>query len=154
MEWKQIEDYLVSDTGLVKSLTGPLYALQENSAGYLRVGCGKRRRFVHHLVAKAFCSGYFEGAVVNHKDFNKHNNNCNNLEWVTRSENSKHAYNNNRQPGAFKTLYRTYKTSKGILRNVSVLEARKFLGISKGCFYNYLREGKILCVSNDYPEKE
>ena len=154
MEWKQIDDFLVSDTGIVKSLKGRTYIAQDNTAGYLRVGCGKRRRFVHHLVARAFCVGYFEGAVVNHKDCNKHNNNADNLEWVTRSENSKHAYRNERQPGAFKTLYRTYITSKGILKDVSVTEARKILGISKGCFYNYLNSGKILCVSNDYPEKE
>lgn len=154
MEWKQIENFIVSDTGIVKNLDGHVYTAQDNTAGYLRVSCGKHRRFVHHLVARAFCDGYFEGAVVNHKDCNKHNNSADNLEWVTRSENSKHAHRNGRQPGAFKTLYRTYKTSKGILKDVSVSEARKILGISKGCFYNYLRSGKILCVSNDYPEKE
>lgn len=154
MNWKQIENYLVSDTGIVKNLKGHIYALQDNSAGYLRVGCGSKRRFVHILVAKAFCKGYFEGAVVNHKDCNKHNNNASNLEWVTRSENSKHAYNNDRQPGSFKTLYKNYFTTKWLFKNISIKELIKILNISKSCFYNYIHSGKILCVSNDYPEKE
>jgi hypothetical protein len=42
---------------------------------------------VHRLVAHAFVSGYFEGAVVNHKDENRRNNRADNLEWVTFAEN-------------------------------------------------------------------
>lgn len=43
---------------------------------------------VHRAVAKAFVPGYFEGAQVNHKDENKQNNRWDNLEWVTREENT------------------------------------------------------------------
>lgn len=46
---------------------------------------------IHRLVAEAFCKGYKKGLEVNHIDGNKLNNNANNLEWVTRSENVKHA---------------------------------------------------------------
>jgi len=46
---------------------------------------------VHRLVAEAFCEGFSEGLEVNHIDGNKLNNNADNLEWVTRSENVKHA---------------------------------------------------------------
>lgn len=65
-------------------------------AGYFRLQLSDRVRrktvAVHILVAQAFCEGYFEGAVVNHKDGNKLNNNANNLEWVTVAENNRHAY--------------------------------------------------------------
>jgi hypothetical protein len=54
---------------------------------------GKRRRFgVHHLVARAFVPGYEQGLVVNHIDGVKTNNLPANLEWVTQSRNSQHAW--------------------------------------------------------------
>lgn len=46
---------------------------------------------VHRLLALNWVSGYFEGAVVNHKDGDKQNNTLDNLEWVTRSQNAKHS---------------------------------------------------------------
>ena len=42
---------------------------------------------VHNLVAIAFCEGYKDGLVVNHKDENKRNNFYMNLEWCTQMEN-------------------------------------------------------------------
>lgn len=50
--------------------------------------------FVHRVVALHFVDGYFDGAVVNHKDGNKSNNHYTNLEWVSRSDNNKHAIKN------------------------------------------------------------
>lgn len=45
---------------------------------------------VHRLVAEAFCDGYFDGCVVNHKDGNKLNNCAENLEFCTNKENADH----------------------------------------------------------------
>ena len=63
------------------------------STGYLMVSFmvdGKtHRRLVHRLVAKAFASGEFDGATVDHIDGDKTNNISSNLQWVTRSENTK-----------------------------------------------------------------
>lgn len=42
---------------------------------------------VHRIVAKYFVDGWFDGAVVNHIDGNKHNNNYENLEWITQKDN-------------------------------------------------------------------
>lgn len=47
---------------------------------------------VHRLVAMYFCLGYFNGAVVNHKDGDKHNNHYSNLEWVTQKDNIHKSY--------------------------------------------------------------
>lgn len=38
---------------------------------------------VHRLVGKAFVPGFFEGAVINHKDHHPENNIVTNLEWTT-----------------------------------------------------------------------
>ena len=64
---------------------------KNNKKRYLQVclckNGSKKYVQVHRLVATYFCSGYFEGAVVNHKDGDIHNNRYNNLEWISQREN-------------------------------------------------------------------
>lgn len=54
-------------------------------------GCQKQIH-VHRLVAAAFIGSVPDGHVVNHKDGNKSNNVLENLEYVTPSQNTKHAF--------------------------------------------------------------
>ena len=70
-----------------------------NKDGYVCCGGGVP---IHLYVAYAWVDGWFEGAEVNHKDFNRQNYNYNNLEWVSHkdnikwsSENSKHYQDGN-----------------------------------------------------------
>ena len=91
--------YEVSDWGNVRSLrsTPPrLLALTLDSSGYHQVmltGHGRQRRFlVHRLVLRAHRGEVpFDGAQVNHINGNKLDNCLANLEWVTPSENTRHA---------------------------------------------------------------
>ena len=56
---------------------------------------GKQHRiFVHALICAAFYGPRPKGYVTNHKDLNRGNNHASNLEWVTQSENVRHAYAN------------------------------------------------------------
>ena len=89
--------YQVSSMGRVKSFhSGNEYMLKQNtdSRGYSRVSLckdgNKKDGYIHQLVAVAFLNhtpcGYV--IVVNHKDFNKLNNDIGNLELVSNRENT------------------------------------------------------------------
>lgn len=69
--------------------------------GYLEIGLTKnkiRKTFiVHRLVAKTFIENIDNKKEVNHIDGIKTNNNVANLEWVTSSENQRHAILNGLQ---------------------------------------------------------
>lgn len=101
--WKPIigyeSNYIISNFGQVKNIkTGKILKGDINNAGYKRITLFtpiKKRFFVHRLVAMHFVKGFDVELVVNHIDGNKLNNNADNLEWVTRSENDLHAYQNN-----------------------------------------------------------
>ena len=54
----------------------------------------KKKIGVHILVAEAFHGGRPIGLLPNHKDTNKLNNAADNLEWVSRIENARHAVSN------------------------------------------------------------
>lgn len=60
-------------------------------SGYYTVNLSKNHKRVskqiHRLVAEAFIPNPQNKKIVNHKDFNRKNNNVDNLEWVTQKEN-------------------------------------------------------------------
>ena len=59
--------------------------LDTNTRRYIRVA---------RVVGKYFVEGYDKDLVINHIDGNKSNDVCTNLEWVTISQNTQHAYDN------------------------------------------------------------
>lgn len=95
-------DYIVSSDGKVYSTNsnGPSYYHKEisqrlNSDGYLQVNVGKtgsRTQYrVHRMVAQAFIPNPYGLPEVNHKDYDRTNNNVNNLEWSTHCDNIAHS---------------------------------------------------------------
>jgi len=101
--WKDVVGYegryMVSSHGNVKSLNylgkkGFAKNLKPmvNESGYLRVEIGGVTTFIHKLVMLAFGEDTIRKETINHKDGVKTNNYADNLEWATRSENIRHAY--------------------------------------------------------------
>ena len=94
--WKDIQGYeglyKISNTGKVYSsnikTTMKTYI---NNNGYECIKLTKNKvskaLLIHRLVASAFCEGYRQDLVVNHKDENRTNNISTNLEWCTTKEN-------------------------------------------------------------------
>lgn len=58
---------------------------------YLRCKIGGKGYNIHRLIAETLIPNPYNKPEVNHIDGNKHNNNVNNLEWVTAYENNLHA---------------------------------------------------------------
>lgn len=102
-EWKPIKDweeyYEISNLGRVKNRkTNKILKGDINNYGYYRIRLeikGRRKRyFRHRLVAEHFIHNddIENKKFVNHIDGDKSNNTVDNLEWVTQSENEKHAF--------------------------------------------------------------
>lgn len=97
------DNYLVNRNGSVYSVrAGKFLKAREVGSGYPGVAlCLDGRRDdvpVHWLVAYTFMGPRPLGLVINHKDGVKKNSALDNLEYVTKSYDVKHAYANNLTP--------------------------------------------------------
>ncbi|MDD5589230.1 MAG: NUMOD4 domain-containing protein [Candidatus Nanoarchaeia archaeon] len=150
--WKDIEGYegcyKVSNWGRIKSLGRTYYhshdkcnvSIKEKilkfncNEKYYRVGLCKnyvRKHYrVHRLVAETFIPNPERKPEVNHKNGNRFNNYVFNLEWVTPTENMRHAYKNGLKCGL-----KGEKNSQAKMTEKQVLEIRKI--------YPKLSQGKL-----------
>ena len=111
VEWRKINGYdgfyEISNIGEIKSISREsknnknkrtiFISKSSGTNGYLHAGLTdingiRKNHDVHRLVALAFIDNPANLEQVNHIDGNKFNNSYLNLEWVSRSDNMKHAY--------------------------------------------------------------
>lgn len=106
MAWtKTLEDYEVSDDGRIRNIHNKREIKQfVGKDGYLRTQIAGKTRLVHRVIAKAYITEDPDREFVNHKDGNKQNNHVDNLEWSTKSENLRHAYQHNLKRNPVGTL--------------------------------------------------
>ena len=110
--WKPVKGYegfyCVSDDGEIKALERTMHKgkchrtwhehilkTAIDAKGYLRTSLSKNGKTstvkIHRVVAEAFLENPFDLPQVNHIDGNKQNNSVSNLEWISQSDNMKHA---------------------------------------------------------------
>ena len=111
---------------------------------YVSITAGKKRNnfILARLVAHAFVKGYSEERnTVNHKDGDIKNNCSDNLEWVSQSENNKHAYdklNKNTVRGKRYKFDRILYKDKYEFKTVAAFA--RFIGMSETQTRRYLDE--------------
>lgn len=102
-EWKPLiyngvnySQYEVQNTGKLRNVkTKRERKLTPNKKGYYGtvISCGADCKVyikIHRAVAENYCDGD-QSLTVNHKDGDKNNNNADNLEFISRADNLKHA---------------------------------------------------------------
>ncbi|MGM1427934.1 NUMOD4 motif-containing HNH endonuclease [Sphingobacterium lactis] len=119
----------------------------DNGNGYkyfsVSINSKKTNTYVHRAIANAFLPNPFNLGYVNHIDGNKSNNSIANLEWVTQSENNKHAFkiglkDRNKSAVAKKVL----DTETGKIFG-TIKEASEFFGVKYGLLKEALKRNSI-----------
>jgi NUMOD4 motif/HNH endonuclease len=153
--WKPVKGfeglYEISDTGHVRGLNrrvnhkngsitinARLLKPRVKKWGYLEVRLSKNAnaftKFIHILLAEAFIPNPENKKEVNHKNGKRLDNSLSNLEWVTHSENVKHAYDN----GLIKLKVRPVIDTCSGDEYKSVKEAAKACNVKYNTLRNYL----------------
>lgn len=143
-EYRPIEGhpmYLAcSDGYVINAKTGlVLKGEVHKKTGYVKVQLSdeshkQKHYLLHRIIASAFCEKEPQKIEVNHIDGNKLNNRAENLEWVTRDENLRHAYENGLMPNCTvsrKVIAINIETGERAEFS-SIYTASKLTGISKG----------------------
>lgn len=159
--WKSVKGfeaiYSVSSHGRLKSFKqlkkGRILSLINKTGWYLSYVLqykNKRKSVkIHRLVAEHFLPNPDNKLEVNHKDCNKQNNHVDNLEWVTRKENHKHAMKN--KPSMIKGInkYNRFIRPKRIAQFTLKGEFINFFyNSSDASFYTGVCARNILQVAN------
>lgn len=155
--WKEIpkeiinndKKYEISNFGRFKDINSKIKnKMSICSNGYYEVKINKKHFKIHLLVAKIFIPNIENKPFVNHKDGNKLNNNVLNLEWVTQSENTQHAYDIGLCSNTRKIIQYDKEGINIINEFNSIMEASRKLNICNSSIY-YCCKG-ITMVSGNY----
>lgn len=124
--------YAVSKQGDVYSYkTNKIFKPSKTKDGYLKVALragGKAYYYrVHKLVAMTYLDNPDNLSEINHKDFNRQNNNIENLEWISHEDNILYSKIQNRFKSD-KPLRKAY-----IFTNIHNGKSFTILGIKKCC---------------------
>ena len=160
--WKKIngfQNYKISNMGRIYNIvTDSFRKLTPDNSGYIRIKLQEQRFYVHILVAQHFIENdNTTKNRVNHKNGNKSDNRVENLEWVTQSENVKHAHDTGLN-STIKPVIQYSIEGDFIKEYPSISEAKKVnnihSGISEACKNRGSICGGFLWSFTDNPIKK
>jgi hypothetical protein len=160
------KDYALSLSGdLINTVTGKnkKWSVQHGASlgsrkpGYnysiLYTGSGRSTTvYLHRLLGIVFLkfSGIFDKLTINHKDGDKCNNKLDNLEWVTYSENNKHAWSSGLMYQKHDLFLMRNLLNEEILSFRSIRECAKYLGEDNGFYISQRLNDKTGTIYPDY----
>ncbi len=163
--WSPVKNYEglyeINQTGAVRSLQkhnhGYIMKQRIDRAGYFTVRLTKPSLlsstiYVHRLIGFAYIPNPDCKPIINHIDGNKLNNAISNLEWVTHSENMKHAYNSGlitSLPGRCKKI--VDNCSGAIFESIKI--ASEFYSLPYSTCKNYLNGNRTNPTCLSYLDK-
>ena len=127
--------YLISNFGRVYSVNNKCFLkTQIDKYGYCRIELyngsrkSKKKFFIHQLVAQAFIPNYDKLETVDHIDGNKLNNKVDNLQWMSREDNSSKGQDDIKRPvinlttgeifESIRAAAKAYNTNRNNISNV------------------------------------
>ena len=130
---KGFSKYEVSNEGNIRNKkTGRILKQQIGTHGYNVLTLRKNKvpvtARVHRIVADSFYDGDHDELDVNHIDGNKLNNHISNLEFCTRKENIRHAFDTGLKHGSRRTKIRIVETGDEFN---SITECQSITGFDK-----------------------
>lgn len=155
------ENYELSSDGVVTNTnTGRKLKSDKTNRGYFRITLSKdgttKRISLHRLVAELFIDNPLNKQTVNHKNGDKSDNSVSNLEWMTQSENQKHAKETGLCPRGEDNPANKYsavlitKICEMIQQGVKSKDIREMLSVSKSLIDDIRGRRNWKHISNEY----
>lgn len=147
-EWVEIDSfpgYFISNYGEVKKSDGYLMKVRDyptlryRSIGLVRNG-KQKTVLIHRLIAIAFVPNPQNKPQVNHIDGDRRNNAPSNLEWVTPSENVKHAWRTG--------LTIVSDKMKAVTKSIAGSNSKLILDTQTGIYYSSAKEASVIYGCN------
>lgn len=158
---KDYFSYKVTEDGKIFNKHGKQLKTYDNGRGYqilqLRVDGKSFTKAVHRVVAEAFLERPLEDSEVNHKDGDKLNNHVSNLEWVSRGDNIKHAYDfelrgckGSLNANAKVSEEQVHEICKELCKGLSVRAVSEDLGVSRYIVSKIKSKKNWVFISDQY----
>ena len=142
-DFVEYEGIKVNSQGFVITKRKGLHSGHTDKDGYKLVTVNGYPRKIHRIVAEVFIPNPENKPQVNHIDGCKYNNNIDNLEWVTPSENAKHAWRTKLQLGKHRKVTVLDKRDNLVYTFNNLHECSYHFGYAKKYFSNKINTYNI-----------